>query len=98
LVRNIDEDFGRDGIEDYAKGVLFGNVDRLKSLEERGDYFTNKCIKDSGRKKTALVRTPDLFFVAKYVKENDDLDFAKKCREAISRTEGEIVKFPKISQ
>jgi hypothetical protein len=44
--------------------------------------------------KVALVRTPDMFPIAKYLKEHEDPVFAKRRREAIFKTEGEVVQFP----
>jgi hypothetical protein len=42
----------------------------------------------------ALVRTPDLFLIAKYLKENADPEFAASCRKAIANAAGEVVTFP----
>lgn len=94
LERNILEDFEREGIEDHAKGVLFGNAYRLTEIEKRDEFFTKKCITGAQRAKVALIRTPDLFFVAKYLHEKDDQVYAELCRKAIFETESEIVKFP----
>jgi hypothetical protein len=95
LERNLQEDFARDEVTDYAKGVLFGNGFRLLPLAERGNFFTEKCISAAQRVHAALLRTPDLFAPAKYLKENpSDLEYAKQCREVIFKTQGEIVKFP----
>jgi hypothetical protein len=95
LERNLQEDFARDGVESFAKGVLFGNAFRLLPLTERGEFFTTKCISAAKRAKIALVRTPDMFIPAKYMKEHPtDMDYAKQCREAIVRSEGEVVVFP----
>lgn len=95
LERNLQEDFAHDDVENFAKGVLFGNAFRLSPLTERGDFFTTKCISAAKRAKIALVRTPDMFIPAKYMKEHPtDIDYAKQCREAIVRAEGEIVVFP----
>jgi hypothetical protein len=96
LERNLQEDFKRDDVSEYAKGVLFGNAHRLTPLAERGAFFTEKCLSGAKRAKIALVRTPDLFWIAKYLKENAGEDFARQCREAISSTEGECVSFPEI--
>jgi hypothetical protein len=94
LERNIQEDFAREGVTDYAKPVLFGNAFRLLPLSERGEYFTEKCIAGAKRAKVALVRTPDLFSIARYLKEHADPDFASKCRAAIVNAAGEVVQFP----
>ena len=97
LERNLQEDFARDEVTEYAKGVLFGNAFRLQVPQERADCFTEKCISAAKRIKAALVRTNDLFSPARYLKENpSDSDYAKQCREAIFRTEGDIVVFPAL--
>ncbi len=96
LEGNIGEDFDRENIEDYARGILFGNAYRLKPVEERGDYFTQKCLKGAKRTGITLVRTPDLFTVVQYIRQSNDLEYAKACRNAIAQTKGEIVIFPPI--
>ena len=71
LDRNVQEDFTkRDDSTVYAKGVLFANVFRLLPPAERDDYFTAKCLAGAKRLAVALVRTPDLFTVAKVLKES----------------------------
>lgn len=95
LERNLQEDFARDEVTDYAKGVLFGNAYRLSPLATRNDFFTDKCVSAARRVRVALIRTPDLFSPVKYLKENSsDSEFAKRCREAIFHSEGEVVRFP----
>jgi hypothetical protein len=95
LERNLQEDFARDEVTQFAKGVLFGNAYRLLSIEERKDFFTEKCVSAARRVGVALVRTPDLFAPAKYLQEHEtDTTYAKRCREAIFQTSGEIVVFP----
>lgn len=95
LERNLQEDFARDEVSEYAKGILFGNAYRLLPLAERNDFFTAKCISAAKRVGAALVRSPDLFAPARYLKENPtDSAYAKKCRDAIFATSGDIVKFP----
>jgi hypothetical protein len=96
LERNINEDYERDDVSEHAKGVLFGNAFRLTELKERGAYFTDKCMSGARRAKAALVRTPDLFFAAKYVHESGDAAYAQACREAIKQAEGTVVEFPPI--
>lgn len=96
LERNLEEDFARDDIKEYAHGVLFGNAYRLQPPLERPDFFTEKCSSGAKRAGIALVRTPDLFDVSKYLKENNDSTFAQQCREAIFETKGSIVQFPKV--
>jgi hypothetical protein len=96
LERNLQDDYARDEVTDYAKGVLFGNAHRLSPVGERAEFFTQKCVSGAQRLKVALVRTPDLFDISKYLKESDDPAFAKACREAIFKAEGEIVQFPTV--
>lgn len=96
LEMNIHEDFSRDCVETMAKGVLFGNAHRLKPLEQRSDWFTQKCITAAARSGTALVRTSDLFFVARYLIEEKDDSFATRCREVILAASGTIVQFPDV--
>jgi hypothetical protein len=94
LERNIQEDFQRDEVSLPAKGVLFGNAYRLHKPEERNDYFTTKCRSGAARTRIALARTPDLFMVARYLKEHDDPAYAKTCRIALLEAEGCEVQFP----
>ena len=91
---NIHEDFERDEVSEMAKGVLFGNAYRLKPLNERGEFFTDKCMKAAARSGTALVRTPDLFSIVQYLSGVDDDQFASQCREKILSTAGQLVEFP----
>jgi hypothetical protein len=94
LERNIQEDFARDGVTEYAKGVLFGNAQRLENPASRADFFTAKCMSGARRAHVALVRTPDLFDVVRYLKGHPDSDYARRCRQAIFGADGEVVVFP----
>jgi hypothetical protein len=94
LERNLNEDFARDGVDQFAKGVLFGNAYRLRSVDARADPFTEKCRTAAKRLGVALVHTPDLFEPCRYLKNNSDIDYARECRETIFRTVGDIVVFP----
>ena len=94
LERNLQEDFARDEITEHAKGVLFGNAFRLVPIGERGDFFTIKCLSASRRICAALVRTPDLFVPARYLKENPDSAYAESCRKVIFSASGDLVSFP----
>lgn len=96
LERNLHEDFAREDITEYAKGVLFGNAQRLKPPAERGEAFTSKCITAARRVCFALVRTPDLFEPIRYLRSTSDPEYAKICRNAIFKTEGDIVVFPTV--
>ena len=94
LESNIGEDLQRDDVNDPAVGILFGNGFRITHPEKRAEQFTEKCVKNAERVNAILVRTSDLFKVAKHVRENNDKKFAEKCRKTISRSRGKIVKFP----
>lgn len=94
LERNLSEDFAREDVKEYAKGILFGNAFRLQPPEERREFFTEKCVSAARRVKAALIRTPDLFLAAKYVRESGDHEYADKCMDAILRAEGTVVDFP----
>lgn len=94
LATNIQEDLQREEVENPATGILFGNGFRLTKPSERAEQFTTKCINTAKSLNYVLVRTTDLFRVAKYIKESKDKNFAKKCRGAIKNSVGKIVDFP----
>ncbi len=96
LEMNLHEDFARDEVEDMAKGVLFGNAHRLTPPQERGNTFSKKVHTASVRMGHALVRTPDLFPVVRYLSGRKNESFKKKCREAILSASGSVVQFPSI--
>lgn len=96
LVDALNADFARDEVEEKAFGILFGNAERLKDPAERKLDFTTKCKSGAKREKIALVKTVDLFTVAKYLNENTDDKFKKACRDAIHKDLGKIVVFPEI--
>ena len=98
LERNLSEDFAREDVNEYAHGILFGNAFRLQELATRGEFFTLKCTSTAERIKAALVRTPDLFFVARHVKESGDADFAERCIAAIAAARGAVVQFPDVPE
>lgn len=98
LEMNLHEDFARDEIAQMAKGALFGNAYRLLPLAERPDYFTLKCVSAAKRNGCALVRTPDLFRVARYLSDREDSEFGRRCREAIMAAVGDIVSFPNVPE
>ena len=96
LERHISEDFARPEIKKHAKGVLFGNPFRLTEPNNREQLFTEKVRQAAKRIRTALVHTPDLFPLVKYLKCNSDPTLSKQIQEAIVETKGEIVKFPDV--
>ena len=92
---NIHEDFARDEVSEPAKAILFGNGFRLTPPTERpAEQFTAKCVTAAARNGTALVRTTDLYEVARALANHPDADFATACRRAIFDTQGEVVIFP----
>ncbi|MVV47482.1 hypothetical protein EJA72_04320 [Pseudomonas sp. PB120] len=93
LAMNIHEDLAREEVSIPAKPVLFGNGYRLLALHERADPFTTKCHSAAASSSTALVFTPDLFPVAKYIHSKNDSAYARLCREAILSSTGRVV-FP----
>jgi hypothetical protein len=90
LERNLQEDFARDEVTVFAKGVLFGNNERLTNPHERGQPFTDKCLTAAKRLGVALVRTTDLFEPARYLRDHPDAEYAMQCREAIFAASGEV--------
>jgi hypothetical protein len=96
LQRNIAEDFSREGVDEMAVGVLFGNAYRLMLPAERPAYFTEKVCKGAAVANIALVRTTDLFRVARFLKDNPNPNFGKLCREAILDGAGKVVVFPDL--
>jgi hypothetical protein len=96
LERNLREDFNRQGEEgaSFATGVLFGNAFRLKPLEDREEFFKQKCVIAAKRSNIVLVRTPDLFVAARYLKAQRDAEFAKRCRDAIISSAGAVAILP----
>lgn len=78
-------------------GILIGNPFRLTNPEKRGnEEFTPHCIDGARREKIGLLTTDSLFYVARYIQESNDMEFAKKCREAIFEQLGEVIVFPDI--
>ena len=94
LERNLNEDFSRDDVTEYAKGVLFANGFRLSPVADRGEEFTEKCMTAARRLGVALVRTHDLFVPARYLQTTSDELYAAECRRAILQAAGAIVSFP----
>ena len=95
LALNIHEDLQREEVLVPAKSVLFGNAYRLVPLIERQNPFTEKCISAASVSSTALIFTPDLFVVARYLHDNKNARFSKQCRKAILNAIGRV-NFPEI--
>jgi len=96
LATNIQEDLQREEVENPAIGILFGNGFRLTKPSERAEQFTTKCINTAKSSNCVLMRTTDLFRVAKYIKESKNDNFAKSCRDVIKNSFGKIVEFPTL--
>ncbi|MCT9825237.1 hypothetical protein ACM9HO_03350 [Pseudomonas sp. KHB2.9] len=95
LAMNIHEDLEREEVSKPAKPVLFGNPYRLQPVNERPEPFTTKCISAATTSSTALVFTPDLFLIAKHLKDKRDARFAANCRKAILTSVGKV-NFPAL--
>ena len=96
LLESLNADFDREGVEEKAFGILFGNAQRLTEPQSRTLDFTQKCKTGANREKIALVKTADLFNVAQFLKENKNDKFQKECRIAIHNGLGKIVVFPSV--
>lgn len=97
IALNIHEDLRKEDVVEPAKGVLFGNPYRMLPIDERNEPFTEKCLHSAIVSSTALIFTPDLFIVAKYLHDNQNKVFAKHCRNAILKKSGRVL-FPEITK
>jgi hypothetical protein len=93
LAMNIHEDLQREEVSSPAKPVLFGNAFRLQPIDERPDPFTEKCHAAAAASSTALVFTPDLFWLVQYLSDHADNDYARSCRQALLSATGRVT-FP----
>ncbi|MXX19680.1 MAG: hypothetical protein F4X03_12405 [Dehalococcoidia bacterium] len=96
LERNIGEDFTRDEVAEHARGVLFGNPQRLTAPGEREKTFTPKCMTSAERNQFALVLTHQMFGPAAYLEATADQKYAEDCRTAITSAKGQVVQFPEV--
>ena len=95
LATNVIEDFDRDEVTEQAVGVLFGNAYRLiEPAQRESEQFTPKCKQLAKTISAVLVRTSDLFEVAKAMADGADDSFAIDCRRAIFSAKGEEIQFP----
>ena len=95
LVTNVIEDHSRDEVEEEATGILFGNAYRLRPISERPEeQFTAKCVNSAKTHNTVLMRTSDLFEIARSLADDPDDEFATECRKAIFAARGGEVHFP----
>lgn len=84
-----------------VNGILFGNAYRKEELANRAEeYFTEHCLQGAISNNFILIKTTDLFFVIRDIKNCNDNEkieeYKKKCREAILNSRGRIVDFPRI--
>lgn len=84
-----------------VNGILFGNVYRKEKLENRPvEYFTEHCLQGAISNNFILIKTTDLFFVIRDIKNCNDNkkveEYKKKCRGAILNSKGKVVDFPRI--
>ena len=84
-----------------VNGILFGNIYRKEKLENRPvEYFTEHCLQGAISNNFILIKTTDLFFVIRDIKNCNDNkkveEYKKKCREDILNSKGKIVDFPRI--
>ena len=93
---SLAEDFEREEIEEKAKGLIFSNPQRLLNIADRKLDFTLKCKNAGEREKIGLIKTSDLFFVVRYLLNQENEEFKIQCRNAISEQLGGIIKFPAI--
>ena len=98
LLDGLNADFEKEDVEEKAYGLLFGNPQRLIQPSKRKLNFTKKCRTGAKREKIGLINTVELFRVCRYVKESNDLEFAKSCRQAIKEQLGELIEFPEVKQ
>lgn len=96
LLESLNADFEREEVVEKGYGILFGNPQRLVDVKERSLDFTEKCRIGAKREKIALVKTSDLFVVARYLYENKNASFKKLCRLAIHDSLGKVVNFPPV--
>jgi hypothetical protein len=95
LTENIQADLQRESVTEPAIGILFGNGFRLSIPKDRQEQFTEKC-RSSAKRGTILVRTADLYPIVRYIRESNDQDYARACRDAILASAGRIVNFPTL--
>lgn len=96
LLDGLNADFEKETVEEKAFGLLFGNPQRLVEPSKRNLDFTKKCKIGAKRENIGLINTSDLFKVSRYIKESNDVEFAKLCRLEIHKQLGNLIIFPKI--
>lgn len=79
-----------------AKGVLFGNGFRNTEPKGRASQFSPHCISHSKDSSISLVRTSDLYRICNFLLNNEDHNYAEKCRNSIISNKFGIVEFPDV--
>jgi len=92
---NVYEEFLEDNTKNIY-GILFGNACRLQDTNTRNENFTKACMERAKNKNIILVKTYDLYPIVQYLREHNDEEFKKSCRDIIHNSLGSIVKFPDI--
>lgn len=84
--------------QDIPKAILFVNSERQKELSKRikDNAITKKVLNLAKSNNVSIIWTPDLFFVAQYIKNTNDKSFAKDCRNAIINNQCGFIEFPPI--
>jgi hypothetical protein len=98
LLDGLNADFEKENVTEKAFGLLFGNPQRLINPSDRNLDFTLKCKSGAKREKIGLIKTTDLFDVCKIITENNDLEYAKKCRLSVIEQMGNLIKFPEYTK
>jgi hypothetical protein len=98
LSTNILEDVEREDVVAPAKGVLFGNAQRLLKPSDREPFFTDKCISTALATSVALVSTVELFQVAKHQLVTQSEQFAGAVRRLMLMTNGLVDFGPLLEQ
>jgi hypothetical protein len=87
LNRAVDEDF--ELTEKYPQGLLIGNHYRLTSPEKRNEAFTEKVRIVAKKKSFGLLTTIEIYNAVNYlIKNPNDENFKRQCREKILKTVG----------
>lgn len=74
--------------------VLFGNAFANIPPEQREEYFGQHVYKIAKLQKIKLVRTPDLFTAALYIKNSGDKEYARQCYELFFDEKYGVIEFP----
>lgn len=96
LQRCIDEDFARDEVSEYAKGLLFGNAFRATPPDQRGGIFTEKVIIAAKRANIVLINTVDLFMIVRDYLASNDKDLLRATLMRMIRHPGGVFKLTTV--